>query len=1313
MLSFVSKHVLRFLVITLITLVIVVALLTGLLRLGLPYASSYKNEIQDWVSNYLRAPVELGSFDLGWHGFSPSLRLKEVTLHREGDQRVDIKLDEMLLDLNLYKSLFTGSLQINEVSLAGADLVLEYVGKQNFKISSYRLPASEKTGKTESSLDVVSWLMNADKVGLVDSRIRLVDNKRGIDYQINELNINAENTSDLHRLRLSMDLPDQLGASLQIEMDLNGSSDALDESNGRFYASVVDMNLESWMRIWPRRPLNVSGGGNVEFWGTWASNELLSIRGQLDGTEVQVAEASVPNDTTHNFPTVSTDLFWQRGANGWRTEIDKLDFQFDNTNNQIRKALIAVEKTDAGDHYSIAGEGQSLALAAIGGLLAELGQTQVPKAVVSYARQAHLKGELSNWKLDTSFHPVNPLELSVQGKLTNAETLAVGKIPGLKNLSGDILLDKSRGQFKMGSSDFVMDIPTVFSQPLALEKITGQILIDLNDAAKLVTTDDLSVRNQGLALVSGLSLGRDTDNDWHIDLQAAAQLDNIAEMPSYLPDRIMRQATSTWIENALVDGRASSASLLLFGKLKDFPYSKKPGLFRAEVVAENATLKFRPDWPAGTQVNGKAIFEGDGMRFSVDKGVLSGTDISRVDGKIANFREPLLTLSGATNGTLRSFVDFSNQGPLKKILSPAFQQVNATGNAVLNFDLEVPLRSKANRPSSEVFSVDGTVFLANNTLSFNRFDVELEEVSGAVSFSESGLTINNLGAQFLGSPIGIKAQSKKSSSGNSTELTAQGLLRTDEVLSHFNIPAHSFFTGPAQWDVALNIPLSSKTQEEAAITLTAKSNLIGTAISLPEPLRKDTATKNGVIVKASFDNPEFQNWQIDTDTARLHVRTKAEAGLQSLNVLFGQGQFKPQFSNGIFVNGVSPELAFDGWIEAINQIIADLPESDGPPAPLLPIYADVGAQQLVVGQSRMGVARVRANTDDGYINVVMNSSHLRGSIRIPRAHWDRKQAIKARIAYADSILLDALAESDGSEPGTPLDPTSLPRLEAHVSRFVFKSLTLNNLGLRAEPDAAGLKITALGFANENAQLVGEGTWHISDPQQLNSELPQTQQTRLSLNLQSNNIGQTLQQAGYGSVLAEGEGSASIDINWAGAAYQPDLQKLSGEAKLYAKDGRILKIDPGAARLVGLIALQELPRRLSLDFRDVVKDGLDYKRMSGDFTIGGGVALTNIFRVEGPIGVVEIQGKSDLLAQTFDQSIRVLPRVSAALPIIAVLSGGASAGIGALLVTPVLKAFGIDINRIGLTEYSLTGSWDKPQIDRISRAPATYNDTDNQ
>ena len=51
--------------------------------------------------------------------------------------------------------------------------------------------------------------------------------------------------------------------------------------------------------------------------------------------------------------------------------------------------------------------------------------------------------------------------------------------------------------------------------------------------------------------------------------------------------------------------------------------------------------------------------------------------------------------------------------------------------------------------------------------------------------------------------------------------------------------------------------------------------------------------------------------------------------------------------------------------------------------------------------------------------------------------------------------------------------------------------------------------------------------------------------------------------------------------------------MTGQINLNVESGQFLKADPGLAKLLGVLSLQSLPRRLTLDFRDVFSEGFAF------------------------------------------------------------------------------------------------------------------------
>ncbi len=127
-------------------------------------------------------------------------------------------------------------------------------------------------------------------------------------------------------------------------------------------------------------------------------------------------------------------------------------------------------------------------------------------------------------------------------------------------------------------------------------------------------------------------------------------------------------------------------------------------------------------------------------------------------------------------------------------------------------------------------------------------------------------------------------------------------------------------------------------------------------------------------------------------------------------------------------------------------------------------------------------------------------------------------------------------------------------------------------------------------------------------------------------------------------------------------------------------------------MLSLFSLNSLQRRLTLDFRDVFKEGFSFDKMKGHFVVMDGDAFTNNFTIEGSSATIEISGRTGLVAHDYDQLVIVTPQVSSTLPIAGVIAGGPAVGAAVFLAD---KLVGDKFNRMTQVRYQVSGSWDDP------------------
>jgi uncharacterized protein YhdP len=147
-------------------------------------------------------------------------------------------------------------------------------------------------------------------------------------------------------------------------------------------------------------------------------------------------------------------------------------------------------------------------------------------------------------------------------------------------------------------------------------------------------------------------------------------------------------------------------------------------------------------------------------------------------------------------------------------------------------------------------------------------------------------------------------------------------------------------------------------------------------------------------------------------------------------------------------------------------------------------------------------------------------------------------------------------------------------------------------------------------------------------------------------------------------------------------------------------GEFLKVDPGIAKLIGVLNMQSLPKRLSGDFRDLFAEGFAFDSIGGDLRIRDGIARTADLRMRGLQAQVTIRGEADLQRETQRLNVEVVPELNAGLASIAV---GAMinpvVGLGSFAAQYVLKK---PLQEVLAYDVDVTGSWSDPMVSERNR-----------
>jgi uncharacterized protein YhdP len=222
------------------------------------------------------------------------------------------------------------------------------------------------------------------------------------------------------------------------------------------------------------------------------------------------------------------------------------------------------------------------------------------------------------------------------------------------------------------------------------------------------------------------------------------------------------------------------------------------------------------------------------------------------------------------------------------------------------------------------------------------------------------------------------------------------------------------------------------------------------------------------------------------------------------------------------------------------------------------------------------------------------------------------------------------------------------------------------------------------------QVSGKGSW-------LRRSWRLDEETTISFDVTSPNIGDTLQRLGYARYVDKSKMQATLHWRWPGAPYRFGWSKMSGNTSVAFEQGVVSDIDPGAGgRFLGLFNLIHLPKRLSLDFEDVYKEGFVFDSIRGTYIFSDGDAVTQDTEILASAADMTMMGRIGVDEQDYDLVTIVRPHSSVATFAGGTLVAGPTIGVGLVLLQEI---FGLDL--LGKEIYTITGEWANPEIKQIT------------
>ena len=933
--------------------------------------------------------------------------------------------------------------------------------------------------------------------------------------------------------------------------------------------------------------------------------------------------------------------------------------------------------------------------------------------------------------------------------------------PGLNGATVDFNFTQDGGQASVKIAQGGLDLPGIFEEPkLPFDQLSAQAQWKLAGEKIDLQLRDLKFENadvQGQAQVrwrtDNASAGPPGPGDAAdrrfpgiLELQGSLGRLDGSRVYRYLP-RVMAGEARRYVRQAVVKGQVSDVKFKINGPVLLLPFSNPAhGNFEIAAKVQNAHLVYVPPplqppgaapWPALTDLNGALFFNRASLEVRDATGRvagLPGLQLVKGSARIADLEhQSVVEVEVDIKGALSDALGFVNTSPVAEMTGKALAGTTASGAADYRIRLRLPV------DDIDKSTVEGTVTLPGNDIRLVPEAPLLSQLKGVVNVSDLGFSVAGAQARLLGGDVRIDGGMRPLGGGAGVKtgvffnaqgtVTADGLRQAQELGPAARVARHAsgsaaytaallFRQGAAEVSVssslqglALDLPAPLAKSAESALPLRFETQLVPGSMNVGQTLQDQVSVSIGRVVAINYLR------DLSGNEARV-IRGKVGIGLDA-----GESVPAPDSGVGARVNLATVDL--DAWEDVLDDATAGnaaapaaraLSGGQASATAYLPRVMAIRATELkvqgrtlrnvVVGASREG-PNWRANIDAAELNGYLE-------FRQPAASG-------AGLVYARLSRLN-LAASEASEVEAILDqqPASIPALDIVVDNLELRGKKLgrveieaaNRGGAPAQGSVREWRLNKFNLILPEAVLRATGNWAaLPAGPRASQPLNERRRAQMNFKLDIADSGELLARFGMNGVIRRGKGALEGQIAWMGSPLSLDYPSLNGEFHVDVASGQFMKADPGIAKLLGVLSLQSLPRRLTLDFRDVFSQGFAFDFIRGDVAIRQGVAHTNNLQMSGVNAAVLMEGRADIDDETQHLKVVVVPEINAGTVSLIATAINPVVGLGSFLAQMFLRR---PLMEAATQEFQIDGSWYEPiitRIDRRARAKAQAASTD--
>ncbi|MEM8982533.1 MAG: YhdP family protein [Pseudomonadota bacterium] len=1239
-------------------LIVLLAIAVGLFRLLVPELPEYREEIERRVSAVVGLDVTFASVDARWRLHGPELIGRSVVVTDPTDASVLITADEIVVGASVTQLVWRQQVVINRFALdrVRLDIRRDETGRILLKdrsVADLMQPLSGESNAAPTAATSLRFDITDLELGYRDPGARREASRFVVPSVQFVMRRGASEVS------AELQLIGQTG----VPLTLAANRDSVD-GPWSLFIQAVDTDFGAYLRTLPAElPVPETGTGSVEWWVTFGGD------GAAMSASANVALADVAVPLPDDRPPIVVDVIghaeWEFGEEVMVVgfDIDELavgDSTWPATVGELRLARAPTEELTLRINYVRFDD-----LRAFSDWLPDDWRARIDSAAPS--------GDLFDTTVELAGWSGDDLLYAIETRFAGLSWQPIFGLPGIDGLSGQLSMDKVSGRLGLDMQAVAITDPRLFAAPIAFDEIAGHISWHAASQGLTLISNALRVRSDVVDFVSDIELNVPSGGAGapRLDLTSRFSVADLNAARAYLPRGVMDEPLQRWFDLALVSGRLDDGVLRFDGAFDQFPFRDGSGEFTVGANVVDTTLQFAATWPAANIASAHVEMDGLRLRSTKNRGDVLGNKAQNVAVEIADVSKGVLTLKARSSSSVADGLALVRASPIRKVFGESIERVSGDGRIDYAIDTTYPIKAKTD------WSIDAELTAADVSLAIAPLEQKLSALNGVVRLSRTDLGSEALSGVILGSPVDIELLGGDREADLAALAIVDGELTVDGMKAEIPLPALELLEGATAYHATIRFP--AKDAEQPGLSILVDSDLNGLSIDAPYPLRKSADEGRASHFEIGF--PEVGKLRLEGNvdgTGTYAIDATTNDGFRVERGLITAGQPLPNFGadSGLWIGGRLALVRLTESLDFVRRL--QLPPTDEPILRGVRFETD----ELFAYGQRIASAKVDVARNASEWLVQLDAPTADGAVFVP-VDLDSGDPVALRMRRLHLVE----ADPDSSDAG---DPRDVPPISITADDFMLGEQSYGSLRAEVVPTETGLAVTTLETEASSFTTTGNGEWFVTEDGQ--------QRTALTIDITSNDTAQTNAALGLDIGIIAESAVANIDVAWDGAPRAEFFDVLDGQFAVRVADGRLDEIDPGAGRVLGLMSVVEIPRRLSLDFRDVFAKGLTFNEITADYRIVNGEAFTCNLSLRAPSADIALIGRASLSRRDYNQTVVVNANVGNTLPAVGAVVGGPQVAAAMLVISRIFKK---PLQGLGQAYYQINGSWDDPSIERTT------------